>query len=98
MTSRPFSSVRLIYGISTVKGPALDPIVNIGHPHAAWLMLAALAVAEFLGMTLWFSATAVTPVLVADFGMSSTHASWLTIAVQAGFVVGTLASAIANLA
>ena len=61
-------------------------------------MLAALAVAEFLGMTLWFSATAVTPVLVAEFGMSSTHASWLTIAVQAGFVVGTLASALANLA
>ena len=64
----------------------------------AWVMLAALAVAEFLGMTLWFSATAVTPVLVAEFGMSTTHASWLTIAVQAGFVVGTLASALANLA
>ena len=30
-------------------------------------MLAALAVAEFLGMTLWFSATAVTPVLVDEF-------------------------------
>jgi MFS family permease len=87
-----------MYGISIVKGPAIDPIVNVGHPHAAWLMLAALALAEFLGMTLWFSATAVTPVLVAEFGMSSTHASWLTIAVQAGFVVGTLASAVANLA
>jgi MFS family permease len=61
-------------------------------------MLAALAIAEFLGMTLWFSATAVTPVLVAEFGMSETHASWLTIAVQAGFVVGTLGSATANLA
>jgi MFS family permease len=61
-------------------------------------MLAILAVAEFLGMSLWFSATAVTPVLVAEFGMSATHASWLTIAVQAGFVVGTLGSAIANLA
>jgi MFS family permease len=61
-------------------------------------MLAALAVAEFLGMSLWFSATAVTPVLVDEFGMSSTHASWLTIAVQAGFVVGTLGSALANLA
>ena len=64
----------------------------------AWWMLAVLALAEFLGMTLWFSATAVTPVLVEEFGMSSTHASWLTIAVQAGFVVGTLGSAVANLA
>jgi MFS family permease len=61
-------------------------------------MLAALAVAEFFGMTLWFSATAVTPVLVDEFGMSAERAAWLTMAVQAGFVVGTLASAITNLA
>ena len=61
-------------------------------------MLAALAVAEFFGMTLWFSATAVTPVLVSEFQMSPSRAAWLTMAVQAGFVVGTLASAAANLA
>jgi MFS family permease len=61
-------------------------------------MLAALAVAEFFGMTLWFSATAVTPVLVDEFHMSPHRAAWLTMAVQAGFVAGTLASAVANLA
>ncbi|HXG89583.1 MAG TPA: MFS transporter [Vicinamibacterales bacterium] len=61
-------------------------------------MLAALAVAEFLGMTLWFSATAVTPVLVREFAMAPDRAAWLTMAVQAGFVVGTLASALVNLA
>ena len=61
-------------------------------------MLAALAVAEFFGMTLWFSATAVTPVLVEEFQMSPRRAAWLTMAVQAGFVVGTLGSAITNLA
>jgi MFS family permease len=61
-------------------------------------MLAALAVAEFFGMTLWFSATAVTPVLVGEFRMSPERAAWLTMAVQAGFVVGTLLSAVANLA
>ena len=61
-------------------------------------MLAALAVAEFFGMTLWFSATAVTPVLVNEFAMSAERAAWLTMAVQAGFVAGTLASAITNLA
>jgi MFS family permease len=60
-------------------------------------MLAALAVAEFFGMTLWFSATAVTPVLVDEFALSAARAAWLTIAVQAGFVAGTLASAITNL-
>jgi MFS family permease len=61
-------------------------------------MLAALAVAEFFGMTLWFSATAVTPVLVDEFALSAERAAWLTMAVQAGFVAGTLASAITNLA
>jgi MFS family permease len=61
-------------------------------------MLAVVALAEFLGMTLWFSATAVTPVLVDEFQMSPGSAAWLTMAVQAGFVVGTLGSAIANLA
>ncbi len=61
-------------------------------------MLAALAAAEFFGMTLWFSATAITPVLVAEFAISSERAAWLTMAVQAGFVAGTLASAITNLA
>ena len=61
-------------------------------------MLAALAAAEFFGMTLWFSATAVTPVLVDEFEMAPDHAAWLTMAVQAGFVLGTLASAVANLA
>jgi len=54
--------------------------------------------AEFLGMTLWFSATAVTPALVAEFHMSDELAAWLTMAVQAGFVAGTLASAMLNLA
>lgn len=60
-------------------------------------MLAYLAIAEFLGMTLWFSATAVTPLLIRELEVSPTHASWLTMAVQAGFVVGTLASALTNL-
>jgi MFS family permease len=61
-------------------------------------MLAMLSVAEFLGMTLWFSATAVTPRLAAEFAIAPDRAAWLTIAVQAGFVAGTLGSAAANLA
>ena len=49
-------------------------------------------------MTLWFSATAIIPVLQAEHGLDSTTASLLTSAVQLGFVVGTLVSAILSLA
>jgi MFS family permease len=87
--------------IDHVRNP--DPTVNTergktaADAGTAWRMLAALAIAQTFGMTLWFSATAVTPVLAAEFAMSREAASWLTIAVQAGFVAGTLASAAANL-
>lgn len=64
----------------------------------AWRMLSALAVAELLGMSLWFSATAVTPSLAAAFALSNQQTSWLTMAVQAGFVVGTLLTAMLNVA
>jgi MFS family permease len=61
-------------------------------------MLGVVSLAQFLGMTLWFSATAVTPLLVREFAMPPDHAAWLTMAVQAGFVAGTLVSALGNLA
>ncbi|MFI5179544.1 MAG: nitrate/nitrite transporter [Vicinamibacterales bacterium] len=51
----------------------------------------------FLGMTLWFSATAATAPIVREFQMTAGDAAWLTMAVQGGFVVGTLASALLNL-
>jgi MFS family permease len=60
-------------------------------------MLLLLAAAELFGMTAWFSATAATPALVSEFALDPAEASWLTMAVQAGFVIGTLASAIGNL-
>jgi len=56
-----------------------------------------LATAELLAMTLWFSATAVMPALVAAWALTPTGAAWLTAAVQAGFVVGALGSAVFNL-
>ena len=61
-------------------------------------MLGVVSLAQFLGMTLWFSASAVTPLLIAEFDISPGHAAWLTMAVQAGFVVGTLLSALSNIA
>ena len=61
-------------------------------------MLGVVSLAQFLGMTLWFSATAITPRLIAEYDIAPNHAAWLTMAVQAGFVAGTLVSAVANLA
>lgn len=51
----------------------------------------------FLGMTLWFSATAANAPIVAEFHLSAGETAWLTMAVQAGFVAGTLVSALLNL-
>ena len=65
---------------------------------SAWKMLGVVSLAQFLGMTLWFSATAVTPLLAAEYGLTEAQAAWLTMAVQAGFVAGTLLSALSNLA
>ncbi len=65
---------------------------------AAWNMLAVVSLAQLLGMTLWLSATALTPLLIAEFNIAPSHAAWLTMAVQAGFVAGTLLTAISNLA
>jgi MFS family permease len=59
-------------------------------------MLALIALSLFLAMTLWFSATAVAPALVTRFHMTGGEAAWLTMAVQAGFVAGTLLTAILN--
>jgi MFS family permease len=58
-----------------------------------------LAVAvQVLVLSVWFSTAAVVPSLAADWGISSGAASWLTTAVQVGFVVGAVASALLNLA
>ncbi len=61
-------------------------------------MLLLVALGELLGMTLWFSATAASPAVAREFGMSPGGTAWLTMAVQAGFVAGTLVSALSNLA
>jgi MFS family permease len=61
------------------------------------VQLAWLSLAMFLGMTLWFSATAANAPIVAEFHLSLGETAWLTMAVQAGFVLGTLVSALLNL-
>src|SRR5207248_11275122 len=61
------------------------------------MQLAWLSLAMFLGMTLWFSATAANAAIVAEFRLTAAETAWLTMAVQGGFVIGTLVSALLNL-
>src|SRR5580765_5074893 len=63
-----------------------------------WRVLALLGLAELLGMSLWFSASAVTPQLRALWGLTTAEAAWLTTIVQLGFVCGTAVAAVLNLA
>jgi MFS family permease len=57
-----------------------------------------LCVAELLAMSLWFSGTAVLPQLAAEWHAGFGVTSWVTLAVQLGFVLGALLSAIFNVA
>lgn len=64
---------------------------------ARWRALALLSAAELLGMSLWFSASAVVPALRLEWRLSDSKVSWLAVAVQLGFVAGTLLSSLLNL-
>jgi MFS family permease len=61
-------------------------------------MLLLIAAGEILGMALWFSATAAAPSVAREFALDAGMRAWLTMAVQAGFVAGTLISALTNAA
>jgi MFS family permease len=61
-------------------------------------MLALLAGAQLLGMSLWFTASAVSPQLAELWALSPSRTGWLTTSVQIGFVAGTALAATLNLA
>ena len=75
-----------------MKGPPPDI-----HPWR-WRMLALLAAGELLGMSLWFTGSAIGPQLQERWALSASAVGWLTAVVQLGFVVGTALSALLNLA
>ena len=56
--------------------------------------LAVLALAMVLGMTPWFSASVAAPGMTAEWNAAPSVSAWLTVAVQLGFVLGTLVSAV----
>jgi len=67
------------------------------HPHR-WRILALLSAAELLGMSLWFTASALAPQLRELWHLDAQQAAWLTTMVQLGFVAGTAVAALLNLA
>ena len=62
-----------------------------------WRQLALLSLTELLALSLWFSASAVLPALRREWAVGDAGAAGLTIAVQLGFIAGTLVAAVANL-
>jgi MFS family permease len=71
--------------------------VTGGRATTARRQLLLIAVVQVLAMSTWFSASAVVPALRAEWGIDSREAVWLTAAVQLGFVVGAVSSAVLNL-
>ena len=63
-----------------------------------WRILALVTGAEILGMSVWFTASAVAPELERRWDLSSNQVGWLTTLVQLGFVAGTILAAVMNLA
>ena len=61
-------------------------------------MLSLLAVSELLGMSLWFTGSAIAPQLQAQWRLGPSAVGWLTTTVQLGFVAGTALSAFLNIA
>jgi MFS family permease len=82
----------------TVQATAQNPLTNVESDPRRWRTLAVLSVAELLGMSLWFGASAVAPQLAQEWQLSSAQAALLTTVVQFGFVAGTALSAMLNLA
>jgi MFS family permease len=77
---------------SVVALPAPTPAVT--RPRHA---LVRVAVAAVLANSTWFSATAVLRGLQRDWGLTAAGAAWLVVAVQAGFITGSIAAALLNL-
>ena len=73
---------------------ATDPFAYRSKPLAITL----IALCQVAAMALWFSASAVVPALAAEYRLTSFHQALMTSGVQAGFVVGSVTSAILTLA
>jgi MFS family permease len=77
--------------IQPVSGTRGD--VPVCRQAGKWLSVALLVISQILALSLWFSASVVVVNLQVNSQFDATHAVLFTSLVQAGFVVGTLASA-----
>ena len=89
-------------GYESKDHSAQDETMRVGESvdtetNAGWIA-AVLCLVELLGMSLWFTASAVTPQLQLRWGLDAGAAGWLTTIVQLGFVAGTAFAAVLNLA
>lgn len=84
--------------IPAPSSPDRVPISAADTDPRRWRLLALLACAELLGMSLWFAASAVSVPLGARWQLDSSAVGWITSIVQLGFVLGTAVSAALNLA
>jgi MFS family permease len=73
-----------------------EPVRAVGA--SKWGSLAVLALCQVAAMALWFSASAVVPVLTTEYELGGFAQSLFTSSVQAGFVLGSLGSALLGLA
>jgi len=74
-----------------------EGLSNVLGDDARWRMLGLICAGVVLCMTTWFSATAITPELIQVWRLSAGQVSWLTNAVQLGFVTGALLSSFVSL-
>jgi MFS family permease len=77
--------------------PEFAPMLGSSSASKVW-SLTFLVLAEMLALSLWFSASAVVPTLAATHQLSAFQQGLFTSAVQLGFVVGSLTSALLGLA
>jgi MFS family permease len=82
-----------------VREQGAEPALQvIAEDPRRWRMLVLIALAELLGMSVWFAANAVAPQLAARWALSPAETGWLSTVVQLGFVTGTALAALLNLA
>ena len=78
--------------------PQLERINPVNKDHVSRRPIAWIVFAQLCGTSLWFSANSAADDLQRLWQLSSADLGWLTNAVQAGFIVGTLSFALSGLA
>jgi MFS family permease len=68
----------------------MDPAPQPAEDPRRWRLLTVVAAGELLAMAPWFSASAVGPLVTADWNLDRLGLPALTIVVQIGFVIGAL--------